>query len=95
MANIFICVLRVKHYMKAQTTAINQDGDAGEFSLQGACATPVNAIAGATKGHASPFGHTLEDSMADAHGRYAAGRGQDDRHPNACTMDQSMEVGKR
>ena len=94
MANIFICVLRVKQYMKAQTTAINQNRGAGEFSRQGTRTIPVNAIAGATKGHAFPFGHTLEDSMADAHGRYAAGRGQDDRHSNACQMNQFLEVGK-
>ena len=81
--------------MKAQTTAINQNRGAGEFSLQGACAIPVNIVAVAAKDHASTFGHVLAGCMADMYRRYAAGRGQDDRQPDACTMDRFLGVGKR
>ena len=78
--------------METRIIAINHDGGAGEFSLQGACATPVNAK---EETHASTFGHVLAGCMADTHRRYAAGRGQDGRQPDACTMDQSLEVCKR
>ena len=94
MANIFICVLRVKHYMKVQTTAINQDGGAGEFSLQGACATPVNIAAVAAKDHASTFGRVLAGCVADIHRRYAAESGQDEKHPDACQTGHLREVGE-
>ena len=80
--------------METRTTAINQDGGAGEFSLQGACATPVNIAAVAAKDHAPTFGHVLAGCMVDIHRRYAVGRGQDDRHSNACQMNQFLEVGK-
>ena len=78
--------------MKTYAVTSNQDGDAGEFSFQGACATPVNAK---EETHASTFGHVLAGCMADTHRRYAAGRGQDDRQPDACTMDHPLEVCKR
>ena len=78
--------------METRIIAINHDGGAGEFSLQGACATPVNAK---EETHASAFGHVLAGCMADTHRRYAAGRGQDNRHPDACTMDRFLGVGKR
>ena len=78
--------------MEIRNTAINQNRGAGEFSLQGACATPVNAK---KEAHVSTFGHVLAGCMADVHRRYAAESGQDDRHPNACTMNQSMGADKR
>ena len=78
--------------METRIIAINHDGGAGEFSIQGACATPVNAK---EETHASTFGHVLAGCMADTHRRYAAGSGQDDRQPDACTMDHPLEACKR
>ena len=78
--------------METRIIAINQNRGAGEFSLQGACATPVNAK---EETHASAFGHVMAGCMADVHRRYAAGRGQDDKQPDACTMDRFLGVGKR
>ena len=78
--------------MELPIIAINQNGGASEFSLQGACATPVNAK---EENHASTLRHVLAGGMADVHRRYAAGRGQDDRQLNACTMDRFLGVGKR
>ena len=78
--------------MKAQTTAISQDWDTGEFSFQGTRTTSVNAK---EETHASTFGHVLTGCVADVHRRYAAESGQDDRQPDACTMDQFPGVGKR
>ena len=80
--------------METRTTAINQDGSAGEFSFQGTCATPVNAVT-EVEDHASTFGCVSADNMADIHRRYATESGQDEKHPDACTMDPSPEVGKR
>ena len=90
-----ICVPCGTYGMETRTTAINQDGSAGEFSFQGTCATPVNIAAVAAKDHASTFGHVLAGCMADIHRRYATESGQDEKHPDACTMDPSPEVGKR
>ena len=80
--------------MQTHGVTSNQDGGASEFSLQGTCATPVNIAAVAAKDHASTFECTLAVDMTNTHKRCAAGRGQDDRHLNACQMNQFLEVGK-
>ena len=81
--------------MKTYAVTSNQDGDAGEFSFQGACATPVNIAAMAAKDHASTFGRVLAGCMADIHRRYATESGQDEKHPDACQTGHLREVGKR
>ena len=75
---MFICVLCVKHYMKAQTTAISQDGSAGEFFCQGALITHVNTAARTAECHAFSFGRAPAGSKAGArrakHHKIRAGR---------------------
>ena len=62
--------------MKAQVTAINQDGNAGDFFHHGACTTPADAAAEIAKGHASTFGCTLADqNVKHTYKQYTAGRG--------------------
>ena len=78
--------------METRIIAINHDGGAGEFSLQGACATPVNAK---EETHASTFGHVLAGCMADTHRRYAAGSGQDGQAAGRLHDGPSLEVCKR
>ena len=77
--------------MKAQVTAINQDGNAGDFFHHGACTTPVDAAAEIAKGHASTFGCTLADQMSNMHTSstlQGAGR------VTECQMIRFKEVGK-
>ena len=75
--------------MKTCVVTSNQDGDAGKFSRHGAYATPANAK---EETHAPTSGHVLAGCMADVHRRYAARRGQDGRQPDACQMNQYLEV---
>ena len=77
--------------METQATAINQDGGAGEFSLQGACATPVNTAAVAAKDHASTLVHVLARDMTNAHRQYAAGFGRDHTQPEDCRASHLKE----
>ena len=77
--------------MKAQVTAISQDGGAGDFFHHGTCTTPVNAAAEITKAHASTFGCTLADQMSNIHTNstlQGAGR------VTECQMIRFKEVGK-
>ena len=78
--------------MKTYAVTSNQDGDAGEFSRHGACATPINAK---EENHAPTFGHVLAGCMADMHRRYATESGQDEKHPDVCQTAHLREVGKR
>ena len=91
---MFIYVPCGKYIMKAQVTAISQDGSAGDFSHHGTYTTPVDATAEIAKCHASLFGRTLADRMSYTHRQYATGCGQDDRTPDVCQMTRFREVGK-
>ena len=77
--------------MKAQVTAISQDGSAGDFFHHGTYTTPVNATAEIAKAHASTFGCTLADQMSNIHTNstlQGAGR------VTECPMIRFKEVGK-
>ena len=77
--------------MKKQVTAINQDGNAGDFFHHGTCTTPVDATAEITKYHPFPFGRTLADRMSNIHTNstlQGAGR------VTECPMIRFKEVGK-
>ena len=77
--------------MKAQNEEINQDGSAGEFSQQGACATPVNAAAVAAKYHAPTLEYVLAGGMTDARRRCAVGCWQDYTQQEACQAGHPKE----
>ena len=77
--------------METRIIAINQDGGAGEFSLQGTCTTPVNTVAVAAKDHAFTLGHVLAGCMTDAHRRCAAGFGRDGMQPEDCQAGHPKE----
>ena len=77
--------------MKKQVTAINQDGNAGDFFHHGTCTTPVDATTEITKDHPFPFGRTLADRMSNIHTNstlQGAGR------VTECPMIRFKEVGK-
>ena len=89
--NIYIYVLYGEYTMKKQVTAINQDGNAGDFFHRGTCTTPVDAIAEIAKGHASTFGCTLADQMSNIHTNSTLqGAGK----VTECPMIRFKEVGK-
>ena len=77
--------------MKKQVTAINQDGNAGDFFHRGTCTTPVDAIAEIAKGHASTFGCTLADRMSNIHTNSTL---QGAGNVTECPMIRFKEVGK-
>ena len=77
--------------MKKQVTAINQDGNAGDFFHHGACTIPADAAAEIAKGHASTFGCTLADQMSNIHtSNTPPGAGR----VTECPMIRFKEVGK-
>ena len=63
--------------MKTFAVTSNQDGDAGEFSRQGARTTLGDAAAVAAKSHACAFGLALAGGMTDTHRQYEVGCGPD------------------
>lgn len=77
--------------MKIQNEAINQDGGAGEFSLQGTCVIPVNTAAVAAKDHASTLGHVLARGMTNTRKRCAVGHGRDYTQPEDCQTGHPKE----
>ena len=89
--HIYIYVLCGEYTMKKQVTAINQDGNAGDFFHHGTCTTPVDATAEITKYHPFPFARTLADRMSNLHTNstlQGAGR------VTECPMIRFKEVGK-
>ena len=79
--------------MKAQTTAISQDGSAGEFFCQGALITHVNTAARTAECHAFSFGRASAGSKAGARRRSTTRYGQDDGRSDACQTEQFREAG--
>ena len=77
--------------MKAQVTAISQDGSAGDFFHHGACTIPADAATEIAKYHASTFGCALADIMSNIHTSNTP-PGTD--RVTECPMIRFKEVGK-